>query len=35
MSVGNSIATKGRTIDYGTGPMVRDPDSGKYRRTRL
>jgi transposase len=21
--------------DYGTGPMVRDPDSGKYRRTRL
>ena len=22
-------------IDYGTGPMVRYPDSGKYRRTRL
>ena len=21
--------------DYGTGPMVRDPHSGKYRRTRL
>jgi len=21
--------------DYGTGPMVRDPQSGKYRRTRL
>jgi len=21
--------------DYGTGPMVRDPDSGKHRRTRL
>ena len=21
--------------DYGQGPMVRDPDSGKYRRTRL
>ena len=21
--------------DYGEGPMVRDPDSGKYRRTRL
>ena len=20
---------------YGTGPIVRDPDSGKYRRTRL
>jgi transposase len=19
-------------VDYGTGPMVRDPDSGKYRR---
>jgi transposase len=22
-------------VDYGTGPMVRDPDRGKYRRTRL
>jgi transposase len=22
-------------VDYGTGPMVRDSDSGKYRRTRL
>ena len=22
-------------VDYGTGPMVRDPQSGKYRRTRL
>ena len=22
-------------VDYGTGPMVRDPDSGEYRRTRL
>jgi transposase len=22
-------------VDYGTGPMVLDPDSGKYRRTRL
>jgi transposase len=22
-------------VDYGTGPMVRDPNSGKYRRTRL
>jgi transposase len=22
-------------VDYGTGPMVRGPDSGKYRRTRL
>ena len=22
-------------VDYGTGPMVRDPESGKYRRTRL
>jgi transposase len=21
--------------DYGTGPMVRDPETGKYRRTRL
>ena len=22
-------------VDYGAGPMVRDPDRGKYRRTRL
>ena len=22
-------------VDYGTGQMVRDPDTGKYRRTRL
>jgi transposase len=22
-------------VDYGTGPMVRDPVTGKYRRTRL
>jgi transposase len=22
-------------VDYGTGPMVRNPDSGRYRRTRL
>jgi transposase len=22
-------------VDYGTGPMVRDPQSGKFRRTRL
>jgi len=22
-------------VDYGTGPMVRDPHSGKYRRMRL
>ena len=22
-------------VDYGHGPMVRDPQSGKYRRTRL
>jgi hypothetical protein len=22
-------------VDYGTGPLVRDPNSGKYRRTRL
>ena len=22
-------------VDYGSGPMVRHPDSGKYRRTRL
>ncbi len=24
-----------RQVDYGAGPMVRDSDSGKYRRTRL
>ena len=22
-------------VDYGTGPMVRDPESRQYRRTRL
>jgi len=22
-------------VDYGSGPMVRDPQSGKYRRTRF
>ena len=22
-------------VDYGDGPMVRDPQTGKYRRTRL
>ena len=22
-------------VDYGTGPMVRDPETGKYQRTRL
>ena len=22
-------------VDYGDGPMVRDPESGKYRRARL
>src|SRR5205085_3590666 len=22
-------------VDYGTGPMVREPQTGKYRRTRL
>lgn len=22
-------------VDYGTGPMVRDPQTGTYRRTRL
>jgi transposase len=22
-------------VDYGAGPMVRDPNTGKYRRTRL
>jgi hypothetical protein len=22
-------------VDYGDGPMVRNPETGKYRRTRL
>jgi transposase len=22
-------------VDYGTAPMVRDPNTGRYRRTRL
>jgi hypothetical protein len=26
---------EGCQVDYGTGPMVRDSDSGKYRRTWL
>ncbi len=29
-----SVGEEGQ-VDYGTGPMVRHPDSGKYRRTRL
>jgi len=31
------VTTKGEEaqVDYGTGPMVRDPETGKYRRTRL
>jgi transposase len=30
-----TVAGEECQVDYGTGPMVRDPDSGKYRRTRL
>ena len=34
-----AVITTGRAeeaqVDYGEGPMVRDPASGKYRRTRL
>jgi len=26
---------EGAQVDYGTGPMVRDPQTGKYRRARL
>ena len=22
-------------VDYGTGPTIRDPNTGKYRRSRL
>jgi transposase len=29
-----SIGEEGQ-VDYGAGPMVRDPSTGKYRRTRL
>ena len=33
---GTARATsKEAQVDYGTGPMVRDPESRKYRRTRL
>ncbi|MGA8762440.1 MAG: IS21 family transposase [Candidatus Sulfotelmatobacter sp.] len=46
ITVRESLAPEGRAIietpvgeecqvDYGTGPMVRDPVTGKYRRTRL
>src|SRR4029079_10281069 len=36
-SVGTIITAAGEEaqVDYGAGPMVRDPQSGKYRRTRL
>ena len=30
-----ATANKEGQVDYGDGPMVRDADSGKYRRTRL
>src|SRR5438552_12270254 len=30
-----TVAGEECQVDYGTGPMVRDPQSGKYRRTRL
>ena len=29
-----SVGEEGQ-VDYGDGPMVRHPDTGKYRRTRL
>src|SRR5204863_4896853 len=36
-AVGSILAGPGEEaqVDYGTGPMVRDPQTGKYRRTRL
>jgi transposase len=36
-AVGIILTTAGEEaqVDYGSGPMVRDPQSGKYRRTRL
>src|SRR5271167_1873034 len=30
-----TVAGEEAQVDYGSGPMVRDPQSGKYRRTRL
>ncbi len=30
-----TVAGEEAQVDYGEGPMVRDPTSGKYRRTRL
>ena len=30
-----TVAGEESQVDYGTGPMVRDPQTGKYRRTRL
>ena len=30
-----TVAGEEAQVDYGEGPMVRDPDSGRYRRTRL
>src|SRR5262249_61603672 len=30
-----SAAGEESQVDYGAGPMVRDPATGKYRRTRL
>jgi transposase len=30
-----SLAPREAQVDYGTGPTVRDPQTGKYRRTRL
>jgi transposase len=36
-AVGNILTAAGEEVqvDYGSDPMVRDPQSGKYRRTRL
>ena len=36
-AVGIILTTAGdeAQVDYGSGPLVRDPQSGKYRRTRL
>jgi hypothetical protein len=30
-----TVAGEEAQVDYGSGPMVREPQSGKYRRTRL
>ena len=34
-AAGSSSPSQKAQVDYGSGPLVRDPQTGKYRRTRL